>query len=87
MTHSMLTINISEQYKLHCIVTDENDDYHIIKLDYQKNDSIPIRIAFDMNEIIIGKKKSNSVSFMKAWIDYPQIFKEYIIEYQREHIV
>ena len=53
MSHSTLTITISEQYKLQCIVIDENDKEHIIKLNNQNNDYIPILISFDMNEIII----------------------------------
>ena len=65
MSHCTLTITISEQYQLQCIVIDENDNNHIIKLNNQNVDYLPIRIAFDMNEIIIGKETTNSIDFMK----------------------
>ena len=83
MSHSTLTINISEQYKLQCIVIDEKETEHIIKLNKQKDDYLPINISFDMNEIIIGKETQNSIAFMKEWIDHPEMFKEYQIYYQK----
>ena len=84
MTHSTLTINITAQYQLQCIVTDENENNHIIKLDNQNDDYLPITISFDMNEIIVGKETPNSITFMKEWIDNPEIFKEYIIQYENK---
>ena len=84
MTHSTLTINITEQYQLQCIITDEKETEHIIKLNNQNDNYLPITIAFDMNEIIIGKETTNSISFMKEWIDHPEIFKEYQIYYQNK---
>ena len=84
MSHCTLKINISENYQLQCIVVDKNTHNHIIKLNNQNDDYIPIRIAFDMNEIIIGKETPNSIDFMKEWIDSPEIFKEYTIQYQNK---
>ena len=67
---------------------DENDKDHIIKLNNQNDDYLPIRIAFDMNEIIIGKETPNSIDFMKEWIDHPEEFKLYTINYQNnQHTV
>ena len=84
MSHSTLTINISQQYQLQCIVIDEKETEHNIKLNNQNDDYLPITIAFDMNEIIIGKETPNSIDFMKEWIDHPDIFKEYTIQYQNK---
>ena len=84
MSHSTLTINISEQYQIQCIITDENDKDHIIKLNNQNDDYLPLTIAFDMNEIIIGKETIKSIDFMKEWIENPEIFKEYQIYYQNK---
>ena len=59
MSHSTLTINISQNYQLQCIVIDENNNNHIIKLNNQNDDYLPITISFDMNEIIIGKETND----------------------------
>ena len=84
MTHCTLEITISEQHQLQCIVIDKKETKHIIKLNNQNDNYLPIRIAFDMNEIIIGKETPNSIDFMKEWIDHPEIFKEYRIRYQNK---
>ena len=84
MSHSILEITISENCQLQFIVIDEKETDHIIKLNNQNDDFIPITIAFDMNEIIIGKETPNSIAFMKEWIDHPEIYKEYQIHYQNK---
>ena len=84
MSHSILEITISENCQLQFIVIDEIETDHIIKLNNQNDDYLPIRITFDMNEIIIGKETPNSIVFMKEWIDHPEIYKEYQIHYQNK---
>ena len=79
-----MSINISQNYQIQCIVIDEKETEHIIKLNNQNDDYLPITIAFDMNEIVIGKETTNSINFMKEWIDHPEIFKEYQIQYQNK---
>ena len=46
MSHCTLTINISENYQLQCIVIDENDKEHVIKL----NNCIFLKLHKNNNE-------------------------------------
>ena len=50
MSHCSLTINISQNYQLQCIITDENDKDHIIKLHNQPDDQETCPAAIDKND-------------------------------------
>ena len=51
MSHCTLTINISEQYQIQCIITDEKEIEYIIKLNYQNDDSCQKNVYKNSNNI------------------------------------
>ena len=83
--HISFKIQITSHYLIQ--LTIENDQTkETIKLNnnQQQDDYSPITISFDMNEILINEQKEDSIQFMKDWIDNPQEFKQYKINYQNK---
>ena len=83
--HCTLTINVTDNYKLQCLVTDSQGEDHLIKInDQQTEEYLPITIAFNMNEITVCQEQQNSIHFIKEWIEHPENYTKYQINYQNQ---
>ena len=76
--HTIFKIQISKQFTLKCSLINEEEKEIIIK------EIIP-SIKFNTNTIDLQEKESeNVISFMKQWIENPDDYSTYSIEYQDE---
>ena len=84
-----LKITINNNYQLQCSVIESDGNEEIIHLKPRQKEWLPIVISFDMNEMYVcEKEREDSISFMKEWIEFPQEYKKYEIQYQgREYSV
>ena len=83
--HCSLSLNINQHNQIKCSIIDSQNKEHIIKLNDDQHEYIPITISFDMNEIIIGQEnKENTIHFMNDLIHSPDDFKEYHIKFQNK---
>ena len=82
---TQFAINITSDNKIKCVYIDEEGTETQIKLnDNQTEEYLPLLISFNMNELIFHNQQSNSIDFMKEWIEHPDIFKEYSITYHNK---
>ena len=78
--HCTFTIIISENYELQCQIRDTEGFEKIIKINPNQKQYLPMKISFNMNDIIIGE--SASFEFMKDWFLYPKEIREYPFIFQ-----
>ena len=83
--HCSLIITINNQNKIKITILNYQNKEQIIKLnENQQDEYLPITISFDMNEIIINQQTQNSIDFFNDWINQPDEYKEYKINYQNK---
>ena len=83
--HTILHIEINNQYQMKCSVIDSDYKKHNIKIhEKQQDEYSPISITFEMNKIIITEERENSIKFINEFIDQPEEYKEYPIRYQNK---
>ena len=83
--HTILHIEINNQYQMKCSVIDSDYNKHNIKIhEKQQDEYSPISITFEMNKIIITEERENSIKFINEFIDQPEEYKEYPIRYQNK---
>ena len=71
--HCTFQIKINQEYKLKCFINEE-----------EQEEFITPNILFDMNEILINQQNDKAIDFIKEWIEQPNEFKEYKINYQNK---
>ena len=79
----ILHIHISKSFEIECFLEDKEENITIISINNQNQFSL-ISIEFDMNEIIINQQSENTIEFMKEWIENPEDYKYYSINYQNK---
>ena len=71
--HCTFQIQINQEYKLKCFINKE-----------EQEEFITPNILFNTNEILINQENDKAIDFIKEWIDNPEDFKEYKINYQNK---
>ena len=73
-------VEISEEYQLQCSIIYDNKEK--ASCQYKNKDEYPPLITFQKNEIICFEQLPEAIDFVKEWIEFPENYKLYDIEYQ-----
>ena len=73
-------IIITNDLQLQCQIQTQFKSVITIELQ-PKQKVINPTLTFDMNDILFGEEKENTIHFMKEWIEHPDELKYYSITY------
>ena len=82
ITKCKFTLTITNEYELSCKLTTEEGIEIPIFLNNSEKTTYPGTITFDMNEIIVGEQRENTIVFFKDWVRYPKEYREYPATFQ-----
>ena len=77
-------ITITQEYKLKCSIININGEEFPIKLFMNQSSECSPTITFENNIIRICDENENALHFMKEWIEQPDNFKIYQIQFQNK---
>ena len=79
------TLTITEDYQLKCSYITSEKKETTIKLQEKEQEFYPITISFENNKVLICEEQNeNTIAFMKEWVDNPQNFKLYNVQFQEK---